>query len=519
MSDARISSMSLEEKVSHVLMPEDRGYGPDDWKRIMDQVPLANAFVQTRDARRMEENIRAIQAHAGRPLLIAADMENGYTAGTLFPRNMAIGATEAAEFARRKGQALARECRAAGIHWCFNPVVDLPLEFRNPETSTRAYGDDPGLVARLATAHIAGVQEKFVAATAKHFPGAGTDDRDQHLCTSRNSLDVPEWWRIFGAVWRRVIDTGVMTVMTGHICFPAYQEPSDDPAGPMPATLSYELQCTLLREELGFGGVIVSDALPMVGISSRCSSDRIAVEFLKAGGDMLLFADPLRDHERICMAVWDGELDVCRLDESVGRVLWLRQQLRVEEEPFGQAVSDGEASRHQQWSSEIAASAVTIMRDDGAVGAPPPVGGRVVTATITNANNRKEDDLSTVDMELQSRGYTVEHLRNPTHNELADAARRADHLYLNLVVNMHTFMGVTRLVENAAMALWRGWWVDFPRKVTVTSFGSPHHLYEVPSLPNMLLCYAECPSSQRAAVRTWLGEIEPSGRCPVRLPD
>lgn len=519
--DSLLTQMTIEHKIAHLLMPEDRRYSADDWKAILDQVPLGCVFLQAPDHRRIEENIRAIGDRAQSPVLVACDMETGYLGGTLFSPAMGLGATGNPELTRARSEIVARECRNAGFHWCFNPVVDLAMNHNNPETLTRAFGDDPNAVSAHAVAQVEGLQTGgMVAATAKHFPGAGADDRDQHLCTSVNPLSVEDWWRTYGMVYEAVIAAGVYTIMVGHISFPAFQMPNGEArplwqhgSGPLPASLSSELQVDLLRGELGFEGVVVSDAAPMVGIASRVEAEDEAVQNILTGSDVYLFADPIEDFQRLLRAHREGRLTEEMIDEKVRRILALKAHLGVEPGTTGADTDSGTAM-----AARIAEASVTVQKRDAAIPAVLEPGARVVTVTVTNRERKPAPELSMIDSELRSRGFEVEHWENPSHREIMERIEHVDHLFLNIAISSHTWMGSSRLIGAAAMTFWRGWWVSHPGKVTVTSFGSPYHLYEIPSLPNMILCYGEAPACQRAAVQTWLGEVGGAGSCPVRLP-
>jgi len=458
-------------------------------------------------------------------------MENGLNCMTRLPHNMALGAGGNPSYAREKGRVIAREARSLGVHWTFSPVIDLTLDINNPETSTRAYGGRPGVVSAMAPEYIRGVQEDgLLAATAKHFPGAGADGRDQHLCTSLNPLSVDAWWESYGRCWRAAIDAGVWSVMSGHIAFPAYEGLSNDVLAAMPATLSSKLQVDLLRGELGFDGVIVSDAVPMVGITSRVREEDLAVENILAGGDVILFADPRNDFARLMAAVQSGRLSEARVRESTRRVLEMKARLGFAEADdslttrpdrsirlAGEPVSGEERARHEDVDLAVAQAGITLQR--GPLPAPPPAGGRVLTVTVRyeHAAARRAPALEGVDGALRDRGFDVDHLVNPSHTELIDRVDSYDLVCIDIVHTMHALMGTMRLVGKAAMIFWRGFWVG-RTNVVFTSFGTPYVLYEFPHLPNMVLAYSATPGAQNTAVRLWLGEIEAPGKCPTDVP-
>lgn len=522
--ETTLATMTLEERIGHLLCPEDQNYSLSDWERILREVPLGSCFFARNSPQRLHECLQLIQHHSRIPVLVSSDLEHG--AGVMiegctdFPFAMAGGAANDARLMRVMGQATAKEGRQHGIHWTFSPVVDLNRNFQNPVTNVRSLGDDEHKVRALAQAWISGIQETGqLAATAKHFPGDGMDDRDQHLCTSVNSLPMDIWHQTYGAIWRGVIETGVMSIMCGHIALPAYQGLSDTPSTALPATLNSSLQVNLLRGELGFEGVIVSDAAPMTGMTSRVKSDDQVVQNILSGSDVFLFADPIRDFRRLLTAVNDGRLSRARLDQSVRRVLEMKARLGLQHDCFGPAPSNAELETYRAAAREMAEKSITLVRPNSMTPLHLPPGAKVLTATVMQRQAREElaHELTTVDDELRKRGLQVDHIACPSHAELIERAGQYDCVFVNIVHTPHALMGTMRLTGEMAMTFWRAFWVDHPN-VVFTSFGSPYHLYEFPHLPNMILAYGPSEFSQQAAVAVWLGEQQPQGVCPVQLP-
>ncbi len=331
--EKNLASMSIQEKIGHLLCPEDQGYSVDEWRKIQRETHIGSAFFGFRPTERPAACVRALQAEARIPLLIASDLENG--AGcmveglTEFPRAMAAGAAGETALVEEMGRITGREGRSAGIHWTFSPVVDLNFNFQNPVTNVRSLGDEATAVSRLAVSWIQGMQHNGrLAATAKHFPGDGMDDRDQHICTTVNSATITKWWRTYGRVWKAVIEAGVMSIMVGHIAFPDYEGYRNHPSAALPATLSPRIQVDLLRGELGFQGVIVSDAVPMIGIASRVRREEKALQNILAGSDVVLFAEPVKDFGYLMQAYENGRLSLQRIEELVRRILEMKARLK-----------------------------------------------------------------------------------------------------------------------------------------------------------------------------------------------
>ena len=253
--ESTLDSMSLEQCIGHLLLPYYPGPASDwprfdavpptadDWIEHLRKVPLGSIYLRLTPTDVARKTLGAIQGFSDVPVLVADDLEPGLTGGdgstaTEFPSMMATGAADNEALTYGMARAMAIEHRSHGVHWTFSPVIDLNLNHQNPITNVRSIGDDPALVGRHAVQFVQGIQAQGVmAATAKHFPGDGTDDRDQHLATTMNSLPQAQWHELYGSIWRKVIESGVMTVMAGHISLPDYQGCADRPDQALPATL------------------------------------------------------------------------------------------------------------------------------------------------------------------------------------------------------------------------------------------------------------------------------------------
>ena len=524
--DTTLNAMTLPECVGQLLCPNVPRATTQDLVDLLKKIPLGSLTVRGTSTADLREQMQTLQDASKVPLLGAGDLEHGAVAltdGTEFPWMMAAGAADDVELMTIMGQATAAEARYAGMHWTFSPVIDLNYNFNNPITNVRAISDEPDRVIRLATAFVKGLQaDGRLAATAKHFPGDGVDDRDQHLSTSVNSLPFAQWQQTYGRVWRAVIEAGVMCVMPGHISLPDYQGYADNPEDAPPATLSPKLLNDLLRAELGFDGLLISDASGMIGLSSRLPSAERAVQSIKSGLDVYLFPETFKDYERLLQAVKDGVLTEERVREAARRVLSLKARLNLHVDPFGPKPSEADVHSYRSAAQEMADKSIAVLRSDGR----PPVklapGSRVLTVTIGQLSPFNKFmplvDLAAFDDELRQRGFVVEHLLNPDDDLLLAKAAEYDVVFLNLFALPYMLLGTVRnLVGHLGHWAWRWLWADHPQ-VLVTSFGNPYVLHEMPHLPNLIAAFGNSAVSQRAAVKVWLGEIEATGECPVRLP-
>ena len=261
--------------------------------------------------------VNRLQSLAKVPLLVAADFERGtamrLAEGTSFPHAMAVAATGRPEDARTVGRITAIEARAAGVPWIFAPVADVNSNPDNPIINVRSFGEDPERVAAFLEAYIRGAEENGALATAKHFPGHGDTDIDSHLDLPTVDNDRAHFDRVELPPFRAAISAGVGAIMTGHIAAPALESDAT-----VPATLSAQITTGLLREELNFGGLIVTDSLDMAGVAARYPPAEVAVRAILAGADVLL-TPPSPDAALAGLreAAASGRLPVSRIDAAV----------------------------------------------------------------------------------------------------------------------------------------------------------------------------------------------------------
>lgn len=304
------------------------------------------------------------------PPLITSDFENGCGSMvkglTPLPYLMGLGAANDESLAYDYGRATALEALSLGANWSFSPVSDLNINRRNPLVNVRALTDDTDLAVKLLPRVVKGMQENGLAACAKHFPGDGMDYRDQHIVTTNNTLPFDEWKEKSGRVFKALIDSGVDSIMAGHITLPSYQKERDSEFGmPYPATLSRELITGLLKGELGFKGVVVTDALGMGGINCWFESrERTEIEAFKAGCDMLLW--PTESYtENMKKAIEYGYISMERLDDAVSRILALKEKLGLfnKNRKHFRDMSDEEIRFVRKTQKAVSQKSVTLIRD------------------------------------------------------------------------------------------------------------------------------------------------------------
>ena len=519
--DRIFDGLSVCEKVGQTFCVTAKGKTPGEVSEVVEKYAVGGVFYAYQSTEETAEITAAANRASATPVIAAADLVNGAGCrlenATLFPWQMAVGAADSEELSEKMGIATAREGRAAGVHWTFGPIVDLSINMLNAMMHTRTFGEDRDHVLRMGKAFIRGVQQEgLMAATPKHFPGDGVDDRDSHVCTSINSLSEDAWFESFGHLWQEVIDAGAMCIMAGFIALP-WLDPRDHYAGPLPAALSRRIQIDLLRERLGFKGVLVSDALPMIGFAAMAPTAQRAPLNIESGSDMLLWPDLEHDMKHMMRALDTGLLSEARLDTAVRNVLALKLRLGLMDAREYRLPEDA-METHQAWADAIGDRSISVIRNaDGNIPVQPPEGAKILTVSITFDEDTRGfvDDLHVVDEELRARGYQVTHLMRPSDKELQEAIPDHDVVFMN--VHVLPRYGSTRFYAGAAQTLWNAVWIDHPC-VVFTSFGDPYKLYEMPYVPNYINAYSNTPSSQRAAVKVWLGEIEARGKIPVDCP-
>lgn len=315
--------------------------------------------------RRLTAQLQAAASSMGLPpLLIAADQEGGQLMAvgqaTHLPGNMALGAAGSTELAYRAGEVLGRELAAMGINVNYAPSVDVNVNPRNPVVGIRSFGEDPDAVARLGAALVAGVQSQHVAATAKHFPGHGDVTGDSHYGLPAVAHDLQRLRQVELPPFRASIDAGVKLVMTAHVALPAL-----DGENAPPATLSTRVMTGLLRRELGFEGVIITDAMDMLAIRQGDLLGEDALRAVQAGADLLLLTASAEDHARVhralTQAAQDRILSADALAASAARIAALKGWLA--DAPPQPDVSLVGCAQHRQVADEIAQASVTLVRD------------------------------------------------------------------------------------------------------------------------------------------------------------
>ncbi|MFL6208786.1 MAG: glycoside hydrolase family 3 N-terminal domain-containing protein [Pyrinomonadaceae bacterium] len=556
-ADEQLRHMSLDEKIGQMvavgLNATFLNQESDQFKELRRQVEqnhIGGLILFRGPVYESTHLVNRMQQLAKLPLIISADLEAGagmrFDDTINFPWNMAVGATGNPDYARRQGALTGREARALGVEQVFAPVVDVNNNAANPVINVRSYGEDPQAVAQMAAAFVEGAQSAGVIATAKHFPGHGDTATDSHrglpvIDLPRARLDAVEL-----VPFRAAIAAGVGAVMPGHIGLPQIDPTVITPRenrqvgtyadkeivvehATLPSSLSPQIVGGILRRELGFDGIVVTDALDMSGLTIYFTQSEAAVRAVEAGADMLLKpSEPDNVVKGVREAVQSGRLTEQRIEESARRILAAKYDLGLVKQRIApldeidQIVSSPDAARLAQ---EIAEHAITLVRDDAhllPLAALKP-DARVFNLAITNGEDRlfiASSFVGAMVMRIQRPIGTLVLDERSSEAEVKKALERAKEADL-VIVSMY---GRVRTGQSNSGALpepgQRALEKLLERKAPLVgiSFGNPYLLMNFPNLKTYIVAYGDMPSLQRAAARALLGEIDVVGRLPISLP-
>ena len=522
---ATLGRLSLDEKITQLFVLISFGDNADDFNAITGLKPGGITRVFMPDAKAELARFAELRNAGSVPPFISADLEGSRMSppfGTQAINPLGLAAVDDVEATRALSEIMAREAHAIGVNWSFTPVVDINAAFRSAIVATRGFGSDVDRIERHALTQIKAFQDNGVAATVKHWPGEGYDDRDQHLVTTVNPLSLEEWDATFGRLYRAAIDAGVMAVMSAHIAFPAFVRSLDPNAGIeafRPASINRHLNVTLLRERLGFNGLIVSDATPMAGLGSWCSMEEAIPQVIANGCDVILFStDPKGHIAAVRRAVDSGAISKERLADAVTRILALKAALglhRPDRRSDGERLAALATHANLATADAITRRAPTLVKDTQKLLPLDPKKHRrvlIITPGIVLPFSPQPIPFALPDM-LRAEGFEV-----TLYSPEVTATREAFDLVLYLF-GEETLLGRSRIFVdwlrmggniNAAM---KRLWHDIP--TAMISFGYPYMLYDAPRVPTYINAYSTMDSMQRAVVDALLGCMAWNRNSPV----
>ncbi|MFB7598446.1 glycoside hydrolase family 3 protein [Streptomyces sp. NPDC056160] len=459
----------------------------------------------------------SLQQPRGLPVLVATDQEHGIVCrvgkpATLFPGAMAVGASGSVSDARTLGRISGAELRAMGINQDYSPDADVNVNPANPVIGVRSFGADPDAVARLVAAEVRGYQGSRVAATAKHFPGHGDTAVDSHYGFPVITHSREVWEKLDAVPFRAAIRAGTDSIMTAHIQFPALDDSGD------PATLSHPILTGILRGELGYDGVVITDSLGMQGVRTKYGDDRVPVLALKAGVDQLLNPPDLSvAWHAVLDAVRGGELTEARLDESILRILRMKARRGLLDDPyvFEHQVAHRVGTReHLAAADGIAERTTTLLVNKGRL---LPLSRRshrrvlVVGADPASPSGTTGPPTGVLAAALTELGFTATALStgtapSPAVTDKAVAAAREADAVVVATYNVTADSAQRTLVERLTAT---------GRPVVALAVRNPYDVAQLPSVAACLASYSWTDVELRAAARVIAGRVRPRGRLPV----
>jgi beta-N-acetylhexosaminidase len=560
--DNTIRGMSLEEKVGQLFVANVYGraantkdeadvsanqalYGPEirNANQLIDRYKLGgivyfrwtNNLDGPAQIARLSNALQeaALRQPARVPMLIATDQEHGvvsrvWAPATEFPGNMALGATRRETDSYDAAWVTGTELGALGINQNYAPVADVNINPLNPVIGVRSFGESPDLVSQLTAAAVRGTEDAGVSSTLKHFPGHGDTVTDSHTGVPWIFHTPEQWDQIDAPPFRAGIAAGADMVMTAHVVMPELQSDCDvaTQEGCDPATLDREILTGLLRGELGYRGVVVTDALNMAGVREKYGDARIPVLALKAGADMPMMIDTPTDtvslevaYNAVLEAVRSGELSEERLDDSVRRVLELKVERGLVNDPFvsvAKAASRLGTPEHLAVAGRVGDHSVTLLRNDaGLLPLDEAAGQKVlVTGYRSVSSTSAAEPAAHLANALRERQVPTELFETgsaPGAATIASAVSKAEAVDVVVVATSNaTGSQSQRDLVNALLAT--------GKPVVLVATRNPYDIAALTQVPTYIASYSWTKPSMQAVARVLLGAVNPSGKLPVRIP-
>ncbi|MEI8187154.1 MAG: glycoside hydrolase family 3 protein [Chlorobiaceae bacterium] len=534
-SDPRIEEtvkkLTLSEKIGQMLIAESEGhynsYDDNAYKlldRLVKEGKIGGIMFLKGDAFSAAMLANHFQSLAARPLLMSADMERGLamrlSGATEFPPNMALAATQDTQFASKMARAIAKEAKVVGLQQDYGPTLDLNINPLNPIINTRSFGDNLPLTIALSHAVIEGLQSNGIIATAKHFPGHGDVSVDSHISLPVLKADRQQLEDYELKPFKAAIEQGVISVMIGHLAVPKL-------TGTMqPASISKVIVTDLLRKELGFQGLIITDALNMKALYNGQNVPDISVKAVQAGNDLLLFSpDPELAHRSIVRAVEKGDIPVEQIDASVRRILQAKKWLDIEHRKLvdlNQIKENASPESHRDLANKIAEAAITLIKDENHY---LPL-KKVSPGNLLNIILQDKTDIEVGKNYIKNidNYYTADHIRiDPGADSLryaqaADMAMKAPAVIVTSYVQALSGSGTLKLTEKQQEFVHSlAKMMPKEKPLIFISLGTPYLINYFPEITACLCTYSSKEASEEYAVKALKGKLKPRGILPVSL--
>ena len=551
-----LKDMSLDEKLGQMICPGVQMIRKKQIEEFAVKRKLGALMIRPMDQQKAAEAIRALQNASKVPMLIAANLEWGgdgaVLQGTKYGMPMGCTATGDYESGYRLGKISCSEGAGVGVNWAFAPIVDIDNSYRNPITNIRAFSSKRDDVIAMASKYLKAAKEENVAVSIKHFPGDGCDERDQHLLVSVNDRSYEEWMDTYGTIYRTLIDQGAQTVMIGHIAQPAvarhFQPDISREEAFLPASQSKVLITDVLRKELGFRGLAVTDSTLMVGYMQKMPRREALAKTIMAGIDMILFNRNLdEDFVYLQEAVEKGTLTTDRIDEAVTRILATKAALGLPEkkqagtlQPTKEQVEKIGCQQYKEWTIECADKAVTLVKDNRHyLPLSPQKTNRIYLNVIENYVTNRSAFAADIKSRLEKEGFEVtlrkrkmeinqelmlKGIPTPTLLKVMKEIMATTDSFVSkydmcmIVLNMETVSNATTVRVDWKVMFGLGNdipWYAGEMPCVVISTANPYHLLDVPMADVYINAYTGSPVVLDALMDKVMGRSEFKGISPV----
>ncbi|MPW26579.1 glycoside hydrolase family 3 protein [Alkalibaculum sp. M08DMB] len=530
-------NMTLDEKVGQLFFLTGPATDKNYLNHATNDLKVGGLMCRVMDKDHVVESVAYLQRNSNIPMLIAANLEAGgngiVTQGTKIGSQMAVAATNDTKYAYELGYICAVEAKSVGANYAFAPVVDIDYNFRNPITNTRTYGSNFKTVLAMASEYIKGCQSENVCVSIKHFPGDGVDERDQHLLTSINDMKCLEWDRSYGEIYKTLIDQGAKTVMVGHIMQPEYSKffnPELRDEDILPASLSKELLGGLLRDKLGFNGLIITDATTMAGMNIPMKRDLLVPYSIAAGCDMFLFAKNLdEDYQFMMEGVKSGVISQERLEEAVMRILALKASIKLHASDNIPKIEEAEkvlSSDHaKKIAREVSDRSITLVKNlDNIL----PLDNKTIKNILVYELESGENALG-YGREVRIADRLIELLKKEGINTVkfvpGERLEGKQTSYMEMVEEYDLMLYIANIATKSNQTTVRIEWMN-PMGINCpiyinsiptvfVSVENPYHLLDVPRIRTFINCYSRNDYTLELLVDKLFGRSEFTGKSPI----
>ena len=561
-----IASMSTEEKIGQLFFNMGSSRTEEYLKMTVDKYHIGGIRYNPATAAEVHEQNRILQENSKIPLIIACNTEKGGNGacvdGTFIGEQTKIGATDNVKYAKALGKMSNTEAAAIGCNLSFAPVSDVYYNWHNPVVGLRTYGNDPERVMRMTQAYLEGAHEvPGFCCAAKHFPGDGLDDRDQHVANSVNTFSCEEWDATFGKIYANLIDNGLEAIMAGHIMLPSYTRAmnpgiADDDI--MPATLSKELLTDLLKGKMGFNGMVLTDASHMVGMTCRMKRRDMIPAAIAAGCDMFLFFNDMdEDFASMMEGYKSGVITEERLSDALHRILGLKAHMGLHKKAKTELVPPAEkiaevvgCAEHKAMQAEIAREALTLVKykDEDVLPITPERYKRIMIVYVTGLEAKglgaalkalakgKKTSADLLKEKLEAKGFEVRLYESPLEKmqKRVAAGEKVDfNMYFagkdtisefvgaqDLIITLVEGPGGFQAVARPGFGMTKGGgeipWYVFELPVVVVGCMQPTILADIPQARTYINTYDALPATLDALVDAFAaGKDAFKGKDPI----